>query len=94
MLEARFDHIRKACLGAPRDGFFVMVTKADPDRHNVSLTYQLLPYEQDDTWRMLVMANYYGVTIATDSRLASPIEEPPEELFSIITFTASDLRVA
>lgn len=93
MLEARFDHIREAVLGTLRGGFFVMAGKADPDCQNVSLTYQLLPYE-NETWRMLVMANYYGVTIGTDSRLAGPLEQPPEDLFSIIAFTPSDLRVA
>ena len=93
MLESRFDHIREAVLGVPRDGMFVIGNKADPHCPNASLTYNLLPHE-GDTWRMSVMANFYGVYIGTDSRLPGPVEEPPDGFFSIFTFGATDSRVA
>jgi hypothetical protein len=90
-LETRFDHIRDAVLGTPRDGFFVVANKADPDCREVSLTYDFLRCD-DDTWRMLVWCNYYGIGIATDSRLPKPLQELPPGLVTTLTFTESDLR--
>ncbi|MGH2369991.1 MAG: HNH endonuclease, partial [Chloroflexota bacterium] len=55
VFEPRFDHIRAAVLDAPRDGFFAMLGKADPNSRNVSLTYELLS-DDGEAWRMLVWA--------------------------------------
>lgn len=93
VFEPRFDHIRAAVLDAPRDGFFAMLGKADPNSRNVSLTYELLS-DDGEAWRMLVWADYYGVFLATDSRLAGPIGPLPQGVVNLITFTASDWRAA
>jgi len=90
MLEARFDHIRDAVLGVPRDGFLAVVHKGDPNYRQVSLTYQLVQCG-DDTWRMLTWTNYYGIGVGTDSRLSGPVQEPPAGLVTILPFTTSDL---
>jgi hypothetical protein len=93
MLEPRFDHIRAAVLGEPRDGLFVMLNTADPSSGKVSLTYELMPYD-DDTWRMVVWADYYGVFLGTDSRLSCPVRALPEDQGILMTFTTSDFRAA
>lgn len=93
MLERRFDHIRDAVLGASREGFFAMGLKLDPDSTRVSLTYNLLP-QGDGTWRMPVVADFFGVFVATDSRLAEVDHDLPPDYLSVMPFTASDARVA
>jgi hypothetical protein len=93
MLEPRFDHIRAAVLGEPRSGYFTLLNKADPDSVKVSLKYHLLPHE-GETSRMVVVGDYYGVFVATDSRLLAPPEDLPEGIANLITFTAADSRAA
>ncbi len=93
MLEPKWDHVRAAVLGEPRAGFFAVLAKADPNSTKITLTYNLVRYE-GDTWRMWVAAEYYGVFVATDSRLSRPVRDVPDELLSVMTFTASDLRAA
>lgn len=93
MLEPRFDHVREAVLGEPRGGFFAMLGNADPQSTRVSLTYHLAPHDGDRS-RMLVWADYYGVIIATDSRLSRPVQDLAAGRVYVITFTPSDLRAA
>jgi hypothetical protein len=40
---------------------------------------------------MWVVATYYGVWLATDSRLPAPVENGPEEHAILVAFKASDL---
>ena len=91
MLEARFDHIRDAVLGRPYDGFFAMGNKGDPEQGSVSLTYDLVP--DSDEWRMWVVAEVFGVTLATDSRLHEP-PVPLEGRASVLQFTRCDWTAA
>lgn len=70
MFEARFDHVRKAILGGRRFGFVVVGRTGDPDDDSVSLTYDLVQDGSD--WRMWVIGRFFGVTLATDSRLPRP----------------------
>lgn len=89
--EPRFDHVREAVLGEPRDGFFLMATRcSDPNSHRVSLTYNFVPHSAEE-WRVPAVAHVYGVEFATDSRLAMPVDEVPEALAQVITFTRADL---
>lgn len=90
MLEERFDHIREAVLGVPRDGFFAAMRKADPEFRAVSLTYDLVPWNKNH-WRMYVAGNYFGAWLGTDSRLAHPVQELPEEIINVAPFSASEL---
>ena len=90
MLEPRFDHIREAVLGRPRDGFFAILANADPNGGQVSLTYDLA--SDGDRSRMWVVANYFGVYVATDSRLARPEGDLPEGQVNLITFRQPDRR--
>lgn len=88
MLQTQFDHIRDAVLGTPRDGFLAILLKGDPNDQEVRLTYYLVP--DGEGLRMPVFASYYGMYLATDSRLASPAAELPKGLAAVITFSASD----
>ncbi|MGH9171200.1 MAG: hypothetical protein ACRD0Z_10075 [Acidimicrobiales bacterium] len=91
MLEPRFDHVRAAVLGEARDGFFLMATSAsDPNSQTVSLTYDFV--EDAGEWRMWVFVSIYGVELATDSRLARPAIDPPEDRVQMLTFTRADLE--
>ena len=91
ILEPRFDEIRDAVLGQPYDGFLAMGNKGNPEHQSVSLTYDLVP--DGDAWRMWVVAEVFGVTLATDSRLA----QPPISLdgqASVINFVRSEWTAA
>lgn len=91
MLESRFDHVREAVLGESRNGFFAMSTKGNPNRTAISLTYWLQPDGNGD-WRMPVLADYFGVILATDSRLPGPLQDQPAELWNVIQFSKADVR--
>lgn len=93
MLEPRFDHIRHAVLGEPRAGHFTFGNRGDPNFTSGTLVYHLLPYE-DDTWRMVVAACFYGVMIVTDFRLPEPPGDIPEGLLTTVTFDGSKRRAA
>jgi HNH endonuclease len=88
--EPRFDHLREAVLGNPRDGYFAVARKADPNFTTVSLSYNL--FEENGTTRMAVGGIYYGVLLATDSWLREPNALSPEarNQFSVLSFTTSE----
>lgn len=87
-LEPRYDHVRAAVLGEPRDGYFIVATQSDnPNSRSVSLTQHLV--QEKDEWRMAVRANIFGVPMWTDSRLARPLSEPPQGRAQVFTFTGS-----
>lgn len=89
MLEPRFDHIREAVLGTPRNGCFALETNANAGSPVAALTYQLQPYERE--WRMLVGVQYYGVFVGTDSRLPGPlIDVPSGAPVMVVGFTSTD----
>src|SRR5437660_11035490 len=73
------------------------VDGADPtlrlNPHGVSMTYYLVPH-QDETSRVVVVGEYYGVFVATDSCLAAPPDDFPDGVTNLITFTAADSRAA
>jgi hypothetical protein len=85
--ESQFDHVRDAVLGQPRSGFISFLSKVDPETTEVALTYVLDP-EGDDAGRMLVLLNYAGVMVATDSRLTSPKGEPTDPPWLTRAFAA------
>jgi hypothetical protein len=86
MLEARFDHVRQAVLGKPRDGFCALGLKLNPDRTQVALTYNLIDMG-DGTWRMPVIADFFGVCLVTDSLLSKVDAEVSTEDASVISFS-------
>lgn len=91
VLEPRFDHVRDLLGGQPYDGFMAMGTKGDPEHASVTVSYDLV--QCDDGWRMPVVAQIYGVTLATDSRLPAP----PTDLgpaVNVLTFRSSDWKAA
>lgn len=73
--DADFDHIREAALGAPRDGFLTMASAVDPNEMNSTINYWLNP-AGDDSGRILVLMNYAGLQLGTDSRHPRPLGDP------------------
>jgi type IV pilus biogenesis protein CpaD/CtpE len=55
----------------------------------VRLTYQFLP--DGDAMRLWTWVDYYGIALASDSRLAAPMADTPEDLMGTISFTAADM---
>ena len=90
MLEPRFDHIRAAILGEPRDGFLVVACKIDPEHTGTELDYSIAP-DQNGRDRLGVVASYFGLVMGTDSRLARPKEEIAEEDAVLASFTVDDV---
>lgn len=89
-LEERFDHVRDAILGEPRDGFFAVAkTSSKPNSTEVTLSYDI-PREENG-WRVSVWLEIYGVLMHADSRLAAPPPEICEEDWNILRFTAREL---
>jgi hypothetical protein len=43
MLEPRFDHVREAVLGKPRDGYFMVVNECNPNGTQGSLSFNFQP---------------------------------------------------
>jgi hypothetical protein len=85
VLLEKFDHVREAVLGAPRDGYFMMAKQSDhPDSRVVTMTY----YPLDD--RMVVGTEIYGIGLFTDSRLATPPIAPSEAAAHVVGFTSTD----
>jgi hypothetical protein len=93
ILEPRFDHVRAAVLGQPRDGFFAVGQQCDPNHNAGSLTYDVVA-DDAGIWRMRVLAKYFGCFLFTDSRLAEPEPDFPTEGVTILPFTASHRRAA
>ncbi len=93
VLEHRFDHVRSAVLGQPRDGFLVVGRQCDPDHALGSLTYDLVS-DDAGTWRIWVVAEYFGIFLATDSRLAEPVSDFPPDAVTVLPFTAAHSRAA
>lgn len=91
LLEARFDHVRDAVLGKPYSGFLALGAKLDPQDVSVSLTYDLVL--DGDDWRMWVVAECFGIVLATDSRMAEP-PIPPDGGALVLTFTPDNWKVA
>ncbi len=89
MLDASYDHIRDAVLGEPRDGFFAMVKRADPNHAGTVLTYNIEPWGDGES-RMYVGLLYAGVALLTDSRLAT-LSSEYDGLVDSFPFEASQL---
>lgn len=85
---ADFDHIREAVLGASRDGFLTIVSAVDPNDTNSTIHYWLDP-AGDDSGRRLVLMNYAGIQLGTDSRLPRPLGDPAPGLVTWL-FTEAD----
>jgi hypothetical protein len=85
--EGHFDHVRDAVLGRPRSGFVSVLSKVDPGTTEAALTYVLDP-EGNDAGRMLVLLNYAGIMLATDSRLTAPKGEPTDPPWLTWAFAA------
>jgi len=93
ILEERYNHVRDAILGEPRDGFFTLATTSpNPSSTEVSLSYDLV--QEGYRWRMPVWLNVFGVLMHTDSRLTGPPLEVREEDWNILSFTTTDLPSA
>lgn len=93
ILGRRFDHIRAAVLGQPRDGFLAVGRRVDPDHVSGLLRYELVA-DDAGTWRMWVLAEYFGVFLFTDSRLAEAGSDFPRRGVDILPFTALDCSAA
>lgn len=81
-LGSEFDHVRAAVLGEPRSGFLAVGRKGDPNHYSATMTYN--PVKEEQGTRVAVVAQYFGIALATDSILASPPTD--------ITAAASILR--
>lgn len=79
-------------MGVPRDGFLVMGKSGNPESSDVSLSYGMV--KEDGTCHLWVIGQYFGILLATDSRLPAPTEAIPPTAASVLLFTASDCRAA
>ena len=71
-------------MGESRPGFVAFLKKANPQARQVQLTYY--PLREPDGLRPLVGAEIYGIAMVTDSRLATPPAEIPEDLAMVTNF--------
>jgi hypothetical protein len=83
-LDPSFDGIRSAVLDESRDGFIVMLKQGEPETNSVEISYDLTT--EPTHKRLSVVANYFGLSIATDSHLPSPLIELPKEHVILKTF--------
>jgi hypothetical protein len=90
MLESRYDHVREAVLGTPRDGYLMIPRKADPHHVGLQLKYWIFKTEEEKEFLGLV-AQFYGITLATDSLQPRFPVDVPEEDALMVEFNASDL---
>jgi len=73
-MDPSFDHVRDIVLGAPRAGYIAIGRGVDgPPFDGVSVTHN--PERVGDEMRFIVVANIFGVEMATDSRRPGP--QPP-----------------
>jgi hypothetical protein len=93
LLEPRFDHVREAVLGEPREGFLLVGRTCDPDHSGTELIYNF-DVDASGRDRIWVGAKYYGVFLGTDSRLPGPPVDLPDDHAILVTFGPADLRAA
>jgi hypothetical protein len=87
MLQPAFDHVRAAILGEPRDGFFAIARKGNPNDTGTQLVYNI-GRAADGRATLWVVGNYYGIAIGTDSRHPEPLEPLSEEDAIVLRFRA------
>jgi hypothetical protein len=83
-----FDQVRDAVLGAPRDGYVTMANRVDPNEMQTTVHYWLDP-AGDNPNRIVVIANYAGIILCTDSCSAAPLGGDKPGL-QTRTFTKAD----
>lgn len=76
----RYDHIRAAVLGSARNGYLALSLHGDLERTGGWLTC-LWATDNTGQERMIVIGDYFGVSLGTDSRLGRmPMDLPPEQV--------------
>jgi hypothetical protein len=90
LLEPRFDHVRDAILGAPRDGFFAAAKETDHNHTEAVVSYNIESSGDGET-RIAAGLLYAGVALFTDSRLTSPLTKVDGSI-EVFSFEASQLR--
>jgi hypothetical protein len=91
VFESRFDHVRSAVLGTPRNGFIAIGRRANPQSTSVTLTYQFVT-DTSGLTHLFVVADYFGILLVTDSRLGQPFAEIPA--LHMTGFSSEELRAA
>ncbi len=90
-LDSAFDHVRQAVLGAPRDGFFAVTRRGDPEHLGIELQYSVRVDESGREGLTLACA-IFGSSMATDSLLPQPTVPFDEDLVHVVTFATSDFK--
>lgn len=86
------DHIRAVVLGAPRRGFFsVAEGPIDPAASCARVTYQT-HRTNAGRWDLIVVLEYKGIAMWTDSRLETPPPVPGDVKMVTRTFSSRDRR--
>jgi hypothetical protein len=91
--ETRFEHVREAILGEPRDGFLAVARKGNPN-HTGTEMYGIPGVDPEGRYMLGVVGVYYGMALGTNSRLAEPPEPLSDEDALVVLFTKDDLRGA
>ena len=89
MLGPEFDHVRDAVLGAPRDGYLILLRRGQPNDTGLELTYRPVPAPSGGQM-LVVAARFYGFRLATDSMNPAPAIPLPEDEAVVVTFTKRD----
>ena len=89
--DAGFDHVREAVLGVPRDGFFAVARRGDPEHLGIELQYVV---GQPDRGRegLTLASAIFGNSMATDSLRPLPTLPVDGELVHVVTFTTADSK--
>jgi hypothetical protein len=89
LLDSRFDHVRDAVLGVPRDGFFAAAKVTDSNHTGAVFSYNVESFGERET-RIAAGLLYAGVALLTDSRLTSPLTAV-DGFIEVFPFDASQL---
>ncbi len=90
LLDSRFDHVRDAVLGVPRDGFFAAAKTTDSNHTGAVISYNFESLGNGET-RIAAGLLYAGVALFTDSRLMAPLTTM-DGFIEVFPFEASQLR--
>jgi len=86
------DHLRDFVLGAPWRGFFAVAQGSiDPAASDARVTHQLFP-TSSDRCDLIVVLEYKGIAMLTDSRLVTPPPALADVKMVTRTFSTRDRR--
>ena len=91
MLDCKFDHVRDAVLGKPRDGYVMFARAGDPADVGATVQYQFDTLNHEGS-AIAVATSLLGTGMATHSIDARPFSTPPDASIQVFDFTAADFK--